>query len=178
MRSKNLVLCVITGIFLAAGLTMASDSEAGVNVNIGINLAPPAYVIHEPPPVAVIPGSYVYFVPGIQLDILFYHGYWYRPYEGHWYKGKSYNGPWNHVSARKIPSVILHLPPDYRHARHAHGSIPYAQMKKSWRKWEKERHWDSRQMRHDREMRRVDSRNHGSKHGSQDNHGRGRDRND
>lgn len=161
MRSGNPVFWA-AGLFLAAALLIPLNARAGINVNIGINLSPPAYVIHEPPPVDVIPGSYVYFVPGIGVDILFYHGYWYRPYEGRWYRGRGYNGPWYHVAAHRVPSVVLHLPPDYRHARHAYRSIPYERMRRNWRRWEKERYWD----------RREAGRNGG--HGGDDNgYGRG-----
>jgi len=44
--------------------------------------------------VAVIPGTYVYVVPDINTEILFYHGYWYRPSAGRWYWARTYNGPW------------------------------------------------------------------------------------
>jgi hypothetical protein len=168
MRTKNLAFCVAAGLVLAAGMWVPSNARAGVNVNIGINLAPPAYVIHEPPPVVVIPGSYVYFVPGIQLDILFYRGDWYRPYEGRWYRGRSYNGPWQHISAPRVPSAILHLPPDYRRARHAYRSIPYGQMERNWRTWERERYWDRREMRHDREKGREDNEYGRSQHSDRD----------
>jgi hypothetical protein len=48
--------------------------QAGVNVP-----PPPEYTFPSPPEVAVIPGTYVYVVPDIPAEILFYHGYWYRP---------------------------------------------------------------------------------------------------
>ena len=43
---------------------------------------PPAYAPVAPPDMALIPGTYVYFVPGVSADIFFYHGYWYRPFGG------------------------------------------------------------------------------------------------
>jgi hypothetical protein len=177
MRSKN-VLFWVAGLLLTVALTMPLNAQAGINVDIGINLAPPAYVIHKPPPVAVIPGSYVYFVPGVRLDILFYHGYWYRPYEGRWYRGRSYNGPWHQVVTRRIPSAVLHIPPDYRRSRHSYRSVPYGRMEKNWRKWERDRYWDRSNMKHVRERRVEDRRDNQREHGRHGNRGRGAGRYD
>jgi hypothetical protein len=63
----------------------------GPNVPYG---PPPPYAVSAPPEVVPVPGTYVYFVPDIGVDILFYHGYWYRPYGGGWYRAPSYSGPW------------------------------------------------------------------------------------
>ncbi len=172
MRSKNLGFWIVAYLFLTAGLSIPSNARAGVDVNIGINLAPPAYVINEPPPVVVVPGSYVYFVPGIQMDILFYRGHWYRPYEGRWYRGGGYNGPWHHISPRGVPAAILQLPPDYRRAGHSYRSIPYGQMERNWRTWERERHWDRHEARRNREKGREYNEYGGRERGY---HGRGRD---
>jgi hypothetical protein len=129
------VLLVLTG--------FSAQSIAGVNVNIGIFAPPPAYVVPAPPPVILIPGSYVYYVPDINVDILFYHGYWYRPYEGRWYRASHYNGPWVYLASSSVPHVLIGLPPDYRRIPPGHRRIPYGQLKKNWGRWEKERHWDS-----------------------------------
>jgi len=115
-KSKEVVmigkLCILLAGILLALIGLAGQSDAGVDVNVGIFAPPPAYVVPAPPPVVVIPGSYVYLVPGIDVDILFYHGYWWRPYQGHWYRSKSYNGPWGYY--KNVPRAIMALPPDYR----------------------------------------------------------------
>jgi hypothetical protein len=60
---------------------------------------------------------------------LFYHDYWYRPYEGHWYRAKSYNGPWVYVVPARVPHVLLHLHPDFRRIPSGHERIPYGHLK-------------------------------------------------
>jgi len=40
---------------------------------------PPPVTLLGPHPMLVIPGTNVYMVPDIDLSILFYHNYWYRP---------------------------------------------------------------------------------------------------
>jgi hypothetical protein len=127
------VLLVLTG--------AAAQSQAGVNVNIGVNL--PAYRFAAPPDVVVIPGTYVYMVPDIDVDVLFFQGYWWRPYEGHWYRSRDYKGSWRYVEPRSIPRGLKALPQDYRHRLSpGYERIPHGDVKKNWKKWEKEKHWE------------------------------------
>jgi hypothetical protein len=131
-------------------LGSASHSRAEISVNIGINAPPPpVYVVPAPPPVVVIPGTYVYFAPGLDVDILFYHGSWYRPHGNYWYRAQSYNGPWRFIAPERVPHVLVSLPPDYRRAPPGRGHIPYGQLKKNWGRWERERHWDTHGDRYD-----------------------------
>jgi len=103
---------------------------------------PPAYVIQTPPQVVLIPGTYVYFVPNIGMDILFYHGYWYRPHAGRWYRASAYNGPWVYIVPRMVPAAIIGLPPDYRRIPPGYVPIPYVELRVNWRRWERDRYWD------------------------------------
>jgi len=99
----------------------------------------PPLILPAPPPVVVIPGTYVYVVPDIDDDLVFFHDFWYRPYKGKWYRATYYNGPW--VIIHSVPPAILGLPPGFRHVSPGHERIPYGHMKKNWRKWEEEKHW-------------------------------------
>ena len=87
MKKIMAALCVLGLLFVA------SHSGAGVSVGINVNIPIPVFTFPAPPQVAVIPGTYVYMVPGIDVDIFFHHGWWYRPYEGRWFRASSYNGP-------------------------------------------------------------------------------------
>ena len=108
---------------------------------VDVNAPPPEYAFPNPPEVAVIPGTYVYVVPGINADILFYHGYWYRPYAGRWYFARSYNGPWVYIDPVRIPRVLLALPPSYRSVPPRYPRIPYRYLLRNWERWERERYW-------------------------------------
>lgn len=139
-RYGEFVLTTLLGmLFVIGGFTEAA-ARVDVNINIG---TPPPFVIPSPPPMVVIPGTYVYAVPGIEVDILFFHGYWYRPYEGRWHRAKSYNGPWAYCAPSSVPRALVELPPDYRRIPPGHQHIPYGQLKKNWGKWERERYWAS-----------------------------------
>ncbi len=114
------------------------------DVNIGINIGPPPpVVIPAPPPVIVIPGTYVYYVPDVQVDLLFFHGYWYRPYQGHWFRSTVYNGPWVYVEPQRVPAPLVHLPSNYRYLPASHKPIPHEQLRKNWKTWEAQKHWDN-----------------------------------
>lgn len=133
-------------VFLAVALSLLSvtafsgPAYAGVSVGIGVNI--PAFRFAAPPPLVVIPGTYVYYAPDVDVDIVFYHGYWYRPYEGHWYRARGYNGPWAYLAPARVPSVLIELPPDFRHVYAGHDRIPYRDFHRNWKRWERDRYWE------------------------------------
>lgn len=141
MRKSIAKLVFAGALLMSLGLTYPCKVNAELNININIG-PPPVYVIPTPPEVVVIPRTYVYYVPNIEVDIIFYQGYWYRPHKEYWYRSMDYNGPWVYIVREKIPVVILNLPPDYRHIPPGHTYIPYGQLKKEWKNWEKEKYWD------------------------------------
>jgi hypothetical protein len=136
-RSRKTVLIVV---FLAAFIGYAVTAYAEVNVNIGIGLPP--VVIPAPPPVVLVPSTYVYFVPDVSVDIFFYHGYWYRPHHGHYYRATSYNGPWVTLAPHAVPRSIKYVPADFRRVPPGHQRIHHRELMKNWETWEKEKHWD------------------------------------
>jgi len=113
----------------------------GVNINIGTNL--PSVRFAAPPDLVVIPGTYVYLVPDIDADVLYFQGYWWRPYEGRWYRSQEYNGPWSRLEAERVPGGLRALPQDYRHRlTPGYERMPHEDVRRNWKQWEKEKHWD------------------------------------
>jgi hypothetical protein len=139
MRTRT-AIAIIVGIISVMLMGYSSSGSAQVSVNIGVGLPIPRLVIPAPPPVAVIPGTYVYFAPEVEADLFFYHGYWYRPHHG--YRARGYNGPWNNIEGARVPRAMRHLPPDYRHTAQRHERIRYVDVKKNWKTWEEKKHWD------------------------------------
>ena len=143
---KTYSTVLFIGILILPFMTYPALGIAGVDINVGVNLGlpppPPPFVMHAPPPVVVVPNTYVYYIPDAQVDIFFYHGHWYRPHGGRWYRANGYNGPWTYIERERVPVAIHHLPPNYRHIPPGHQRIPYGQLKANWRTWEKEKHWD------------------------------------
>jgi hypothetical protein len=156
---KRVMFAAVIAAMMILFLADPGKAYAEVNVTVGVNLPP--VVIPGPPEVVFIPGTYVYYIPDINVDIFFYHGWWYRPYEGRWYRARVYNGPWGFVAPGRVPHVMLTVPPDFRRVPPGHERIPYGQLKKSWRTWERERYWDKRA---EKEHYKEDKREHKERH--------------
>ena len=139
---KKLRILLFLSAFVIAFSISAGDSFSGVDVHIGINAPLPVVVLPAPPAVVLIPGTYAYFVPDIDFDLVFYGGYWYRPHRGMWYRAGDYGGPWVHIDIGRVPNVLINLPPDYRHVPPGYERIPHGHLKSHWKQWEKDRHWD------------------------------------
>ncbi len=139
-------------IFLALILLapVSAVADVDVDVKIGINIPlPPPIVFPAPPEVVVIPETYVYAVPDVDADIFFYGGWWWRPWEGRWYRSRSYDRGWSYYN--QVPSFYREVPPgwkkDYRDRRWKgyewdQRRIPYNDARKNWRSWKKNRYWE------------------------------------
>ena len=68
---------------------MPTMARVDVNINIGL---PPPIVFAAPPQLIVIPETYVYVDPYIDVDLFFWNGWWWRLWEGHWYRSYYYLG--------------------------------------------------------------------------------------
>ncbi len=134
MKVKNVAL--VFAVFLLLVLAY-QPAQAGVNVGVSVGL--PLFNFPAPPQLAVIPGTYAYYVPGVDVDILFYGGRWYRHWGDRWYWGRGYNGPW--VVTGRVPAPLYRLPMGYRNYPVYH-RIPYYDLNRNWRTWERGRHWD------------------------------------
>jgi len=152
-----LVLCLLLT-FSTTGLALDLNI-GGIEIGIG---APPRVEFASPPELVPVPGRYVYFVPAIDFDLLFYHNLWYRLYKGHWFRSDNYAGTWAQV--REVPPVLIDLPPDYRTIRHGYSRVPYGEVQKNWERWERERYWDrgSREPEREREERDIEREHEGN----------------
>ncbi len=115
---------LLLGAVLAGGV-----ASADVRVGVGINIGPPPIVVAEPPAVVLVPGTSVYFVPGLEFDVFFSNGYWWSPRGDRWYRARAYNGPWRIVDRRYVPGPVIRVPHDYRHVYGRERHIPY----REWR---------------------------------------------
>lgn len=162
MKKKKLFLFAI---FLVAPIFMMTAANSSAEVNVNINVPLPGLYISAPPTMAVMPGTSVYYPPEVSVDIFFYHGNWYRPYQQGWYISNSYNGPWRSVGFGHVPHAVTSVPPGYRGTRPRYDRIAHEDMRRNWRSWERERHWDQGEHR----GRGHEERGHGHKrHDGQD----------
>ena len=110
---------------------------------------PPRIAFSAPPVVVVIPGTYVYGVPDVDVDIFFYQGWWWRPWEGRWYRSQNYNSGWSHYGS--VPSFYNEIPSRWRndYRKHRWGvyrwdyqRISHRQLQRNWSTWERDRYWE------------------------------------
>jgi hypothetical protein len=118
-------------------------------VDVGIRISLPPIVFSTPPELIVIPETNVYAVPDLDVDIFFYNGWWWRPWEGQWYRSQNYSSGWGYY--KDVPSFYRGVPSgwknDYREHRWKGNPwngqrIPQEQVQRNWRTWEKGKHWE------------------------------------
>ncbi|RPH86309.1 MAG: hypothetical protein EHM66_04415, partial [Deltaproteobacteria bacterium] len=96
---------LITLIMIAPAPAMAMGGRVDVGVSIPL---PPPIVFAAPPEMVVIPETYVYVVPDVDVDIFFYGGWWWRLWEGRWYRSQNYSSGWAHY--QNVPSFYREVP--------------------------------------------------------------------
>ena len=144
---KNLFLRVV---FLALAVMIPVSVMAEVDVKVRINIPlPPPIIFPAPPELVVIPETYVYAVPGVDADVFFYSGWWWRPWEGRWYRSRYYDRGWAYYN--RIPAFYRNVPPEWRNDyrdRRWRGHeweqrrIPHRDAEKNWRGWQRNKHWE------------------------------------
>lgn len=145
MKKLLFKMVFILSVVLMPALVMA---EVDVKVRVNIPLPPPI-IFPAPPHVVVIPQTDIYAVPDVDADIFFYSGWWWRSWEGRWYRSRNYDRGWGYYN--RAPVFYRNVPPgwrkDYRDRRWRgyewdHRSIPYRDAEKNWRGWQRNRHWE------------------------------------
>lgn len=136
-------------ILLAWVFLVPVPAMAGVDVHVGISL-PPVIVFGGPPDVIVLPDtSGVYVVPDIDVDLFFWNGWWWRPWEGGWYRSRYYNRGWAYYN--NVPRFYYDVDPGWRRYYREHSwsghrwdyeRIPDRRLQQNWRNWNKNRYWE------------------------------------
>ena len=133
---------------LALLLVFPLPTTARVDIDVHISLPPPVRFV-EPPELIVLPGTYVYAVPDVEVDIFFYDGWWWRTWDNRWYRSRDYESGW--VYYESVPTFYREIPPDWRdyyRERRWRGQewsyqrIPYHRVQTYWRDWERDRYWE------------------------------------
>lgn len=139
---------------LALLVSPAGTAQANISVQIGI---PPVLVFYEPPRLVLLPRTQVYVAPGLDVDLFFHDGWWWRVWNGHWYHSRSYLSGWVYYS--NVPYFYRDVPRDWRRYyrdRRWHDSywdyrlIPHRDVERHWRSWKGQRYYDKR---HNRDFR-------------------------
>jgi hypothetical protein len=128
----------------------AGPSGAAVDIRVSIPL-PPLIVFPQPPEVIVIPETYVYFVPHIEEEVFFHDGWWWRPWQGRWYRSRHYDSGWAYY--KNVPSFYVRLHSGWRdnyRLRRWKGNpwtfapIPHQRLQQHWSAWKKDKYWEKK----------------------------------
>jgi len=133
---------------LTSVVILPHSTRAEVNVNIGFALPAPV-VFDAPPEMIVLPDTNnVYVAPDSDFDLFFWNGWWWRPWEGRWYRSHSYNRGWTYY--RKVPSFYYDVDPGWRGYyrdrnwsgnRWEYERIPNQRLHNNWKKWQTNHYW-------------------------------------
>lgn len=137
-------------LFLALIFAVPVPTMAGVDINVNIGM-PPLIAFDSPPEMIVMPETYAYAVPDLDDDLFFYNGWWWRPWQGQWYRSRHYGHGWGHYN--RVPRFYYDIDPDWRRSykdRKWHGKrwnyerIHHDRLQKNWKHWKKNRHWEKK----------------------------------
>lgn len=140
---------ILMGILLLTlAVILPQPLRAEVNINIEFGLPEPVY-FERPPEVIVLPDTRnVYVVPESEFDLFFWNGWWWRPWQGRWYRSRSYNRGWDYYN--NIPSFYYDVDPDWRDSYRAQNwsghrwnyeRIPHQRLQSNWKKWHDNQYW-------------------------------------
>jgi hypothetical protein len=137
---------MIRTLFLLVTLLVPLSARAQIGVSVSVGVPPPV-VFSAPPEVVVLPDTNVYVVPDVEADIFFSGGWWWRPWQGRWYRSRHYDRGWAFYRAAP-PPFYRRVPPgwrnDYREHRWQgrewnHERVSHGDMQRNWRGWERDR---------------------------------------
>jgi len=138
-------------ILLALGIVVPIPTMAQIDIHINIPLPPPI-VFAAPPGVIVLPDTDdVYVDPDLDVDLYFWNGWWWRPWQGRWYRSHYYDRGWGYYD--NIPGFYFDVDPGWRgyyRNRDWHGHrwnyerIPERRLRQNWGTWHNDRHWERR----------------------------------
>jgi len=138
-------------ILLSLAIVVPVPTMARVDVSIGIGIPlPPPIVFAAPPEVIVLPDTqHAYAVPDIEADIYFWNGWWWRPWEGRWYRSHYYDRGW--VYYNSVPSFYFDVDPGWRGYYRTHNwyghrwnyeRISHQRLHKNWQGWNNNGYWE------------------------------------
>jgi|SRR5208283_2269267 len=138
-------------ILLALAIVVPIPTMAGVDVNVSLGFPlPPPIVFPAPPDVIAMPDTNdVYVAPSIGVDLFFWNGWWWRPWEGRWYRSYYYDRGWAFYN--RVPRFYFDVDPGWRAYYRDHNwnghpwnyeRIPNHRLQQNWKSWHTNRYWE------------------------------------
>src|SRR5438094_4045282 len=100
----------VASVVAVAALTLGGlvSPVVAADVRIGVNIGPPPVVVAPAAPVFVAPPPPVVVAPGV--PVYYYGASYYTYYNGGWFVGPGYGGPWAFVPRARVPRAIVAVP--------------------------------------------------------------------
>jgi len=143
-KMKKLILKILLLTFVVC-LPVSATADVSVHVRIPL---PPPIVFPAIPQLVVIPETDVYAVPDVQEDVFFFAGWWWRPWNNHWYRSRNYDRGWAYYP--NPPRFQTNIPLDWRNNYKNHTwkgyrwepqQRPQRDIQRNWNAWQKDRYW-------------------------------------
>ena len=135
-------------LFLALAIIGPIPAMAAVDINVNISLPPPI-AFAAPPDVIVLPDTNdVYVAPDVDTDLFFWNGFWWRLWDGRWYRSHYYDRGWGYYN--RVPSFYFDIDPGWRGYYRDHNwqghrwnyeRIPDQRLQQSWKNWHTSQYW-------------------------------------
>ena len=135
---------------LLLAMIIAVPFPAMARVDVSVNIGLPPLVFAAPPAVIVLPyTSGVYVVPEIDAELYFWNGWWWRLWEGRWYRSHYYDRGWSYYY--NVPTFYFDVDPGWRgyyYDRNWYGQpwnyelVPHRRLQANWRNWNTNRYWE------------------------------------
>jgi hypothetical protein len=102
-------------LIVALSLALGTVAAAHAEVNVSINLPGPSIgiTLFSYPDLVRVPGTPVYYAPGLTSNFFFYDGLFWVFRSDMWFSSSWYNGPWQTVEPDWIPLYVLRVPVRY-----------------------------------------------------------------
>jgi hypothetical protein len=135
-------------ILLVLAIVVPIPTMAKVTINIQFPLPPPIPFAAPPEVIAMPETSGVYVAPDIDVDLYFWNGFWWRLWEGRWYRSAYYDRDWAYYD--NVPSFYFYIDLHWRdyyknHNWYGHQwnyqRIPYQRLQQNWKGWQTNRSW-------------------------------------
>ncbi len=139
---------VVGTILWTLAMVVPMSAMAKVDVHVSIPLPPPI-VFSAPPSAVVIPETYVYTFPDVREEIFFFNGWWWRSWDGRWYRSRHYDSGWGYYKG--VPAFYSKIPSNWRNDYRDHRwkgyhwnyqRIPQNQLQNNWKSWERNKYWE------------------------------------
>jgi hypothetical protein len=99
----------------SVGAQTGSGVIATTNLKVGDPYNGPTIVFAATPDVRVIPSTRIHYILNSDYAMFRSGGHWYYRYDGCWYQGASYKGPFKYVHATAVPRGVRTVSTQSRH---------------------------------------------------------------